>query len=192
MVGVTSPLFRSGDVRGGRALAVWYVLGTAVAGAAILAAVELASSGVSAVLPAGRRYLVLAVCAAVLLVLDVFGVTPRWNRQTPQRLRALPPGLRGFLWGLDIGMLFTTIKVTSLVWVLLLWSVVDPGHATIAVVVFYAAFLATEVVAVLLDLRLGPARVFGRLQGPGFRYAARVASVAVLLPVVAVALTRAS
>src|SRR5690348_15479587 len=109
------------------------MVGTTVAGAVILAGLELASNGVAAVLPVGPRYLVLAVCVAVLLVLDALGRTPRWNRQTPQRLRVLPPGLRGFLWGLDIGMLFTTIKVTSLVWVLLLWSIAEPRVAPLAV-----------------------------------------------------------
>src|SRR5438094_188043 len=34
MVGVTSPLFRGGDVRGGRNLAIWYVVGTAFAATA--------------------------------------------------------------------------------------------------------------------------------------------------------------
>jgi hypothetical protein len=189
MVGVTSPLFRRGDVRGGRNLAIWYVVGTALAGTAVFLVLKAASVGVSAV-PAGPRYLGLGACVAVLLVLDLLGRTPRVNRQTPQRLRTLPPGVRGFLWGLDIAAQFTTIKVTSLVWVLMLLCVADPRHAPLAVAVYYAAFLLTEAVAVALDLGLGPTRVFNRLQGRGLRHAARVASVALLVPVVAFALAR--
>src|SRR6266545_2993148 len=139
----------------------------------------------------GRRSLVLASCVGTLLVLDVLGRTPRLNRQTSQRLRTLPPSARGFLWGIDIGLQFTTIKVTSLVWVLMLLSVADPRHAPLAVLVYYAAFLSTEAVAVLLDLRLGPARVFGKLQRTRFRHAARMASATLLVPVVAVAVSRA-
>ncbi len=191
MVGVTSPLFRNGDIRGGRNLVIWYVVGTAVSATAIFAALKVASLGVSAALPSGLRYLVLASCVGTLLVLDVLGRTPRLNRQTSQRLRTLPPSARGFLWGIDIGLQFTTIKVTSLVWVLMLLSVADPRHAPLAVLVYYAAFLSTEAVAVLLDLRLGPARVFGKLQRTRFRHAARMASATLLVPVVAVVVSRA-
>src|SRR5439155_5294547 len=176
MVGVTSPLFRGGDVRGGRNLAFWYVVGTALAGTAVFLVLKALSIGASAV-PAGPRYLGLGVCVAVLLVLDLLGRTPRVNRQTPQRLRTLPPGMRGFLWGVDIGTQFTTIKVTSLVWVLMLLCVADPRHAPLAVAVYYAAFLLIEAVAIVLDLRLGPARVFNRLQGRQLRNAARATSV---------------
>src|SRR5436853_6674 len=84
-VGVTSPLFRGGDVRGGRDLAIWYVVGTALAGTAVFLVLKAASVGVSAV-PAGPRYLGLGACVAILLVLDLLGRTPRVNRQTPQRL----------------------------------------------------------------------------------------------------------
>lgn len=189
MVGVTSPLFRHGDIRGGLALAGWYVVGTALAGAVVFGAVTVVSVGVSA-LPSETRYLVVAPCLVVLLVLDLLGRTPRVDRQTFQRLSHLPPAVRGFVWGVDIGLLFTTIKVTSLVWVVLLLSAADPGHALLAVGVFYGAYLAAEAVAVALDLGLGPARVFSALQRPGFRLSARFVSAVVLVPVIAAAVSR--
>lgn len=190
MVGVTSPLIRNGKTRDGVALFGWYVMGTAFAGSIVFTGLSIISLGVSAVLPAGARYLLLAFCVGVLLVLDVFGKTPHVSRQTAQRLVDLPPSVRGFAWGLDIGLLFTTIKVTSLVWVLLLLSVAYPRHALVAVFAFYVAYLLTESVATIFDIALGSARVFSRLQGRWFRRAARAVSVTLLLPVIVIAVTR--
>jgi hypothetical protein len=189
MVGVTSPLFRGGDVRGGFALAGWYVVGTAISAAVILFGVSVLSLGAVAV-PTGVRGALLAACVGVLLVLDVFGRTPHTNRQTPQRMRLASPSARGFIWGLDIGVLFTTIKVTSLVWVLLLLGIVDPDRAPLAIAVFYATYLLTEAVAVVVDLSLGP-QVFLVMQGKGFQYAARTLSVILLVPVAMAAYTGA-
>jgi hypothetical protein len=75
MVGVTSPLFRGGNVCGGFALAWWYVIGTAISAAVILFGVTVASHG-TAMVPAGVRGAALAACVGVLLMLDVFGRTP--------------------------------------------------------------------------------------------------------------------
>ncbi|WP_163509069.1 hypothetical protein [Fodinicola acaciae] len=176
---MTSPVFRGGDVRGGIALFAGYTVGTGLAAVALLAGVSLMSSAYALISPR-LGYGIVAVAVGTLLVLDIFGRTPHLDRQTPQRLAVLPAPVRGLLWGLDIGLLFTTIKVTSLVWVMLVLAVADPATAVAGIAIFYVATLLIEGVAVAADVKLGPARFFRQLQRQGFRVTARVVSAVIL------------
>jgi hypothetical protein len=59
--------------------------------------------------------LVILICG--LATADLLGRTPHVWRQVPQVLiRRLPNGLLGLVWGFDLGLLFTTQKVVSLLW----------------------------------------------------------------------------
>ena len=66
---------------------------------------------------------VLLAVAGLLVLLAVVdtGVirlrTPMWRRQTPKQLFYLyGPNKAALLWGLDVGLVFTTFRVTSLSW----------------------------------------------------------------------------
>ena len=66
---------------------------------------------------ADARLVAVAAVAAGLAAADLAGHTPQVWRQVPQRLvRELPPGVLGATWGIDLGLLVTTKKVGSLLW----------------------------------------------------------------------------
>lgn len=63
------------------------------------------------------RLVAAAAVAAGLAAADLAGRTPQLWRQVPQRLvRELPPGMLGLTWGIDLGLLVTTKKAGSLLW----------------------------------------------------------------------------
>lgn len=69
------------------------------------------------------------VAVAVLLLfglLDLANMTPMSQRQVPQSfVRSLTAGPRNLLWGADLGLLVTSQKTTSLIWIGLSLAVVD-------------------------------------------------------------------
>lgn len=63
------------------------------------------------------RMLLLAAVILVFAVADLANRTPHVWRQVPQSLIwRLKPGTRGLVWGFDLGLLITTQKVVSLMW----------------------------------------------------------------------------
>ena len=126
MVGVASPMLRYGPmVRYGRS--VPYRLLTGLTVGLLLASFALAlvawviGTSLASFVPLHARLLLLAALCLVFGVADLLNRTPHVRRQVPQVfIRRLPPGeLLGITWGFDLGLLFTTQKVVSLLWVAL-------------------------------------------------------------------------
>lgn len=116
MAGVACPMMRSSRAEGTRFL-VGLGAGTLLGGV-MLAAVAYSISLVaqSAMSHIVRIYLLAILCVALGLA-DLTNNTPHTWRQVPQALiRHLPPGRVGLVWGIDIGLVATTQKVTSLLW----------------------------------------------------------------------------
>ncbi len=81
----------------------------------------------------------LAITVGILLLLgmaDTYGRTPHIWRQVPQALiRVLRPGRLGLRWGVDLGLLVTTQKTTSLLWAALIaLTLLDPTYAMVILV----------------------------------------------------------
>lgn len=117
MVGVSGPMFAESAAQGRRFM-IGLTLGSLVgsvllATAAAVAGIGLAHTG----LPLGARQAMLIGVALLLGLADLANRTPQWFRQVPQRLvRELSPGTLGVVYGIDLGLIVTTKKVTSLWW----------------------------------------------------------------------------
>lgn len=179
MVGVASPLFRNGHPRDGRLVVAGYVTGTLLAALVVLTTLQVAAAGLHAIIPGRTLSFALALILGLLFLTDLLGRTLHWRRQTPQRVRRLPPFVRGAIWGTDIGLLFSTVKVTSLVWALLALCLVQPRAGLIALGVYYTCHLAFQGGALHLDVAHNT-KVFTALQKPSLPRVARSASVVLL------------
>ncbi|MBE1492785.1 hypothetical protein [Plantactinospora soyae] len=130
MAGVAGPMLRHD-----RAGAIRFLLGLLIGGLAgsVVLAVPFYVLGrlTEALLTEQVRWVVFGVVVVVAGVVDLTLRTPHVQRQVPQRLvRTLKPGPLGLVWGVDLAMLFTTQKTTSLLWVALAGLVlVAPGLA---------------------------------------------------------------
>jgi hypothetical protein len=128
-----------------------FLVGLAVGGlvAGVLLAVPTYFAGtlLQAALPEWLRLAVLVAVAGWLGVADLRDRTPHIWRQVPQRLvRTLPGGTLGLVWGIDLGLLFTTQKTVSLIWLALAGVLLlDPGTAPLllACVVLVASLLVS-------------------------------------------------
>jgi hypothetical protein len=133
MAGVSSPMRRV-PARW-RQFAVGLVLGGATGGLATGLSILVLGSVLAKV---GRHLTdsLLLGLVAVLGVADVLDRTPHIGRQVPQRfVSLLPPGQLGFVWGTDLGLVWTTQKTTSGLWVAFAGlAVVKPLAAPVAVV----------------------------------------------------------
>jgi len=97
-------------------------------------------------LPLRARLLMVSAIAVSLGIADVMHRTPHIWRQVPQRLvRLLPPGTLGLVWGLDLGLLFSTQKTTSLIWVAIAAALILAPSSAVIVLVGIALTLATVV-----------------------------------------------
>lgn len=120
MAGVTSPMLRQRPADGVRFL-LGLTAGALVAALVVSILAYVAGSAAVLVVPEEGRTLALATVCAGLGTADLLDRTPHVWRQVPQSLiRVLPAGRLGTVWGFDIGLLFTTQKVTSLMWAALL------------------------------------------------------------------------
>jgi hypothetical protein len=119
MAGVACPMVRREPSSGGRFL-LGLAFGSAAGALALSAGVYLVGRGIAAVLPQEERVLITAGVCFALGLADLTNTTPQVWRQVPQPLmRVLPPGTLGTAWGVDLGLLFTTQKATSLIWAVL-------------------------------------------------------------------------
>lgn len=128
MAGVAGPLLRESRATGVRFL-VGLVLGSMIAGTVLALALVVTGGAFGSLLGQPIREVVAALALVALGVLDFLDRTPHIWRQVPQRfVRVLPAGQLGVIWGVDLGMLFTTQKTTSLIWGALVLSVLlSPG-----------------------------------------------------------------
>src|SRR5688572_4570703 len=117
MVGVSNPIMRR-DRRAGWRFVVGFGVGLTAAAALLTGPLLLLSAAVRPV-PQPVRLVGLLVLVALLAVADLLNRTPHVWRQVPQRFaRDLDhqPGRLGLVWAIDLGLLVTTQKTTSLLW----------------------------------------------------------------------------
>jgi hypothetical protein len=169
MVGVSNPIMRHDRRAGGRFIAGF---GAGLAAAtAVLAGPLLLLSAAAHFAPQPVRVGVLAALVVLLAVADLFNRTPHVWRQVPQRFaRELghQPGRLGFVWAIDLGLLVTTQKTTSLLWIGLAGAVLLGTPATVVLTLVAAAFLywlGTAVLVVTGDSLLAVPDRIGRLGG---------------------------
>jgi len=146
MVGVASPLRR---VPGAVSFYAAFAAGALAAGL-VLALILVPTSLALAGLPERARGTLFAGGVAAFAALDVLGRTPQVRRQVPQRLglQGLPFGPLGFVYGLDVGLHVTTLKVSSLIWVVILGSVLVGDDRSVIVTLLTLA--AVEAAAITL------------------------------------------
>jgi hypothetical protein len=164
MVGVTSPLLRADRRRAARLLA-GYASGTAAATLLLLALLTPVARAAQSAAPGWARGGLAAMVVLALAALDLLGRTPHVDRQTPQLLVRLLPsgraGAAGLAWGFDIGLLFTTIKMSSLLWAALAWAMLLDASALPLVLGVYAS--VTIALHVTLSLVAGRPTLRARL-----------------------------
>lgn len=116
MVGVACPMMRDRPRQAWR-FVLGLTMGALAAGMMVSLIIYIVGSAVQAFVPqTGRIALLVGICA-LLGAADLFNRTPHLWRQVPQSLvRQLPPGVLGVSWGFDLGLLFSTQKVASLIW----------------------------------------------------------------------------
>ena len=132
-------------------LKLGYTFGNMGAAVVLLFAVNLARTRLNTFKPQTLEMIFIGfmICFGLL---DFIGRTPKWNRQTPATLRQLSAFPRGLTWGFDIGLMFTTVRTTSLTWVILLGAVLLPS-ANIGILTL-AAFVTTTVGLYLWNARI--------------------------------------
>ncbi|TDC69475.1 hypothetical protein E1200_08405 [Actinomadura sp. GC306] len=117
MAGVSGPMMRRSPADGARFLS-GLVLGAVLSGLLVAMLLYVVGRGTAELLPETPRMLALAAVALGFGAADLAGRTPHVWRQVPQVLvHRLAPGFRGVVWGFDLGLLVTTQKAVSLVWV---------------------------------------------------------------------------
>lgn len=143
MAGVAGPMLRRARGGGVRFLA-GLAAGGIAAGAILALPVYLLGSLLQDLLPVRARLGVLALVCLGFALADLADRTPHPWRQVPQRLvHQLPPGALGLAWGFDLGLLLTTQKVVSLLWVALAAVLLlDPAVAGAVLTGFAAAAVA--------------------------------------------------
>ncbi len=147
MAGVAGPMLHSRRGAGARLLA-GLLVGEILGGLLLALPAFLLGEGLRAALGLqARLWLVAAVCL-FFGVADLADRTPHVWRQVPQDLIGkLSPGSLGLVWGLDLGLLFTTQKAVSFIWVAMAATVLlDPPLAA-AVIVSTAIVASTAVMA---------------------------------------------
>lgn len=120
MVGVAGPMFRRSRSEGMRFL-TGFALGQLTSALFLSVAIIAIGMVVFNVLPWQFRITLFGAGAILLALADKTSHTPQIARQVPVDLfHRLEPGRLGFAWGLDVGLLFTTQKTSSMPWLGLL------------------------------------------------------------------------
>jgi len=186
MAGVAGPMLQRSR-RAGVRLLVGLAVGGVLGGLVLAAGLFLAGRLVGAVLPGTVRLLLLAAVAVVFGVADLADRTPHVSRQVPKvLLDRLPAGSLGLVWGFDLGLLFSTQKTVSLLWLSMAAVVlVDPAAAPLALIV-WSLVASTAVVAWML-VRRRPLRLGQEV--PWIRWIRRMTGVGMLAAAVGVAVT---
>jgi hypothetical protein len=132
--------------------------GEVLAALVVSLVVATAGNALQATMSHQIRVVLFAVLATALGVADIAGKTPHVWRQVPQQLFwRLPPGPLGLVWGFDLGLLVTTQKVVSLIWVAVIGvALLEPGSAPwllilMAVIACVSVAVLSRTVAALSD-----------------------------------------
>ena len=152
-------LVQEGKKHAGAGIA-WYAAGAVLASALVGAA----AGGLGSVFPrslATHQALCLAAIGVALLGLDLWGKTPTLRRQTVDvwwRLHGLRRAT--FMWGFDLGLGFTTIRLGSLYWLALAGAafVGDPLRGAALMSCYGVALVLNLLFGVLVLPRLSPGR----------------------------------
>ena len=153
MIGIIGPLVQGKrELRGSvRSVAV-FGLG-AVAGAATTGAlVGFLGAGFQSIAGEGVRAVAVGVGGLLLLLVDLGLRTPTLRRQTCSAwYRERGPGFAWPLWGFDLGLGFSTIRLSSLYWLMVLFvgAFVSPVRAPL-VLAFYGLGLWVAVTAAVV------------------------------------------
>lgn len=116
MAGVSGPMWRRDPADAVRFFA-GLLAGTLAAGMVLALLTHTVGRLVNMAVGPDVRVLLLAVVALGFAVADLANRTPHVWRQVPQSLIwRLTPGIRGLVWGFDLGLLVTTQKVVSFMW----------------------------------------------------------------------------
>lgn len=177
MAGVAGPMLQSRRGAGARLL-TGLLLGEIVGGLLLALPAFLLGEVLHAALGLQARLWLVAAACLFLGVADLVDRTPHVWRQVPQDLIGkLPPGSLGLVWGVDLGLLFTTQKAVSLIWVAMAATILlDPPLAA-AVVVGTAIVAGMTVMAYSVWWRPGAGNHLSawRLQARQVRYGSGVA-----------------
>ena len=146
MAGVAGPQLRA-DRRAGFRFLTGLAAGGAVAGLLLALPLYVVGEAAGRIASEQTRSGVVAALAVVFGLVDLAGRTPHVWRQVPQRLwHVLAPGRLGLVWGADLGLLVTTQKTTSLLWVAIpAVALLQPGFVPALLVL--VSLIATLVVA---------------------------------------------
>src|SRR5205085_2457171 len=131
----------------------------AVVGAALTGTLIGVLGGVAqSVAGEGARAVAVGAAGLLLLVVDLGLRTPTLRRQTCSTwYRERGPGTTWPLWGFDLGLGFSTIRLSSLYWLMALFvaAFVSPGlgllHAAARVRLVSVAFLGVVSIAILFS-----------------------------------------
>jgi hypothetical protein len=117
MAGVAGPAWRRNH-RAARRFLLGFATGEALSAAILASAMVVAGTVAADLMPGDVRWSLFAAGSIVLGLADFFDHTPQWPRQVPKQLsgRLRPFGL-GAVWGLDLGIIVTTRKVSSVTWI---------------------------------------------------------------------------
>ena len=147
MAGVASPILKRSRRHGARFL-TGLAVGGSTAGLVLALLALLVGQLADHLAPSSVRVGVLITAAVACGLADLSGHTPHVWRQVPQRLvRSLSPGTLGLVWGFDLGLLVTTQKTSSLLWLSIAAIILlNPPLAPIALVAFSLAATAGVVI----------------------------------------------
>lgn len=176
MAGVAGPMLR--ERRGAGARLLTGLLGGEIAAGVLLAVPAfLLAEGLHAALGLQARLWAVAVVCVLFGLADLADRTPRTWRQVPEDLVGrLPPGSLGLAWGFDLGLLFTTQKAVSLIWVAIAATVLLDPPLAVAVIVGTAVVSGMAVTLVSLWWRPGAGHPAAwRLRGRQARHGSGVA-----------------
>lgn len=155
MAGVAGPMLRSRRGAGTRLL-TGLLVGEIAAGLLLAVPAILAGEGLHTLVGLQVRLWAVAAVCAFFGVADLMNRTPQVWRQVPEDLiDRLPPGSLGLAWGFDLGLLFTTQKAVSLIWVAIAATVLLAPALAAAVIVGTAVAASMAVMAFSLWWRPG-------------------------------------
>lgn len=152
MVGVASPMLRRSPEATFRFLG-GLIVGFLAAGVALGLSLGMVAEGL-ALVPDGPKVAMSVVVLGAFAFADLIGRPPQYWRQVPQRfIHTLSPGIRGAAWGVDLGLLVTTQKATSLLWAALagaaLWN--GPSGVLEAIAIGAIVFLSGLIMSIIIS-----------------------------------------
>jgi hypothetical protein len=153
MIGVIGPLVQGKrELRGSVGSVAVFAIGAVLGALTTGALVALLAAGFQGLADEGVRAVVVGVAGFVLLLIDLGLRTPTLRRQTCSTwYRERGPRFAWPLWGFDLGLGFSTIRLSSLYWLMVLFvaAFVSPVLAPLALA-FYGLGLGVVVASAVV------------------------------------------